>query len=203
MTSSPRFPLRERWCDLLVHGLVQLCSLRALDKYLLLSGEGAIAVSAGLAQFACTLPTRLPGRFRRWLENPVGFWLVAGATMTGLHLYFWQLDPAAYAPFHLFAKPVVASPWMRLLLAGACLGYVPVFLRLRGAALGRWEGLLLGALLVPLVQVAAAQWFWQGRSFARWEAANYLMPCVGPALAWVGLSWSGSRVAAQRSQTEA
>lgn len=376
-------PLRERWRELLAHGLVQLGSLRALDKYLPLSGEGAVAVAVGLALLGFWLPTRLPVRLRRCLEHPASFWLVAaafalavmaaypradalkesmrgsdaddalivgarawiaggtpyaartylghllspgpgwilllaplslsglyplatpalltllcwlvgratadrsaplrllliplaglgiwevstvggdylaigfalailaiaihrdrergarllawsfllglvltsrvvfayllggfvlllwpdrraagacllvaGATMAGLHLHFWRLDPAAYAPLHLFAKPVVASPGMRLVLAATCLAYVPVFLRLRSEALGRWEGLLAGALLVPLVQVAAAQWLFEAevqRSFARWEATNYLMPCAGPLLAWVGLSWGGPR----------
>jgi hypothetical protein len=382
-SQAPGFALP--WRDLLVHGLVQLCSLRALDKYLPLSGEGAVAVAAGLAVLGVYLPIRLPGRVRRLLERPAAFWLVAagfalvvllaypkadalkesmrgsdaddalivgahawlaegtpyaartylghplspgpgwilllaplslsglyplatplllatlcwlvgratpdrsaplrllaiplaglgtweisvvggdylaigfafailalaihrdrergarrllwcvllglvltsrlvfsyllgifvlllwpgrraagscllvaGATMAGLHLYFWQIDPAAYAPLHLLAKPALASAWTRVVLVATCLGYAALFLRLRVDGVRRWEGLLLGALLVPLAQVAAAQGLLQAegeRSFAGWEAANYLMPCVGPALAWLGLSWAGPAAA--------
>lgn len=112
--------------------------------------------------------------------------LVAGGTALALHLSFWCLAPA-YPPLHLLSKPALGSGVGRAVLLLTCLAYVPVFWRARSGDADRWLGLLFGALVVPLAQVALTALWLGGGDLANWEASNYLLVCVGPALAWYGL----------------
>ena len=117
------------------------------------------------------------------------FVLVSLAVTAFWHLPFF-LTNQPYDPFHLWdrARGGMGAP---LMLAGAVATAVAgafAFLRSAPTRSSLHGGFVL-CFLVPLVFLSGGELIAVGGDLARWEGANYLLPVLGAALAWLCTEW--------------
>jgi hypothetical protein len=146
-------------------------------------GWGTLATARILYPFLIPLAGLL---LAKWDRRLAAIFVVVGLVVTALwHLPF-VLTNRPYDPFHLWDRARGAmGPW--LLLAGALATLLAGGLAWSRARPTRRSllGWFMVCFLVPLLFLSAGELIAVQGRLARWEGANYLLPVLGTALAFL------------------